>query len=222
MFEPVKCIPAMFQNAESIAVFLSGSGTFLLGISAVVALWKGRGWYEKAQIRIAEETLRAQKQELQRQLKFDIAQEAVDLFHRVKIDFDMIRSPAVMSGESQALRNLEETSDFVREMKKHSTSGIVFMRLDERADTIAAVNRLRARFKAVFDDDEPFEIVVGTRHKIWVAAQLLMHPLRQGQSTKHEVIIWKTSENDELSRDMDIAVARIEELCFPVLRGDRE
>lgn len=220
MIKTMDSISSVFKYAEAIQNLLVGVGTFLIGFSAVIALWKGRGWYEKAQIRIAEETLRAQKQDLQRRLKFDVAQEAIDLFFRIKFEFDIIRSPAVMTGEIQALKNLEETSDFIRKMKKKSTAGIVFMRLDERAETLAAVNRLRAKFKAVFADDAPFEIVVNTRHQIWVAAQMLLHDLPQDQRIKHEDVIWKVSEEDELSQRMANAIVRIEELCYPVLRGD--
>lgn len=94
------------------------------------------------------------------------------------------------------------------------------MRLDERTETIAAINRLRPKFIAIFADDKPFEVVVEIRHKIWVAAQMLLHDLPRDQQREHEKVIWKTSEDDELSQSMAQAVRQIEELCYPVLRGE--
>lgn len=195
-----------------------GIGTGLLGLSAIWALFSGREAYEKAQISIAERSLKLQKDVEQRKFQFDVAIEAVDLFNRFRTDMNNIRSPVTMTGELEKLNDLPEENDFVRKMKNHTDAGVVFLRMDQRSETLAAINRLRPKFKAVFGLDEPFDDVVWAQHQVWLAAQMLLQGTYKIESKSFHDDIWKTSEDDEISTRVSNAVTSIEDLCVPVIR----
>ena len=117
-------------------------------------------------MKVAEQSILLQRQEHQRKFEFDVAVEAVDLFNNLKVDFDIIRSPAVYEDEIKELENLEEINDLVKKMKSHKNGGIILMRFDKREETRVSINRLRPKFNAVFGDTAPFDAAISIYKRI--------------------------------------------------------
>lgn len=218
---------------ELIKVYGTQTGTILIGIgtlclgaatllTAIFLMAKGRSWYEAAQIEIANKSFILHQHEHQRKMIFDLAVEANDLFNRIKIDFDYIRNPGVNELERDTIEAIEGTSDFVRRMKlKHNIEfSAALLRYDERSETIALINRLKPKFRAVFGDVSAFDAVVAVRKDIWVAGHMLLKEIPVNKRDKYENVIWKIDDNDDISLKIRGAIAKIEELCFPIIRGE--
>jgi len=129
--------------------------------------------------------------------------------------------PFSTQGEKQKLEAMPETNDLIKNAKVHQDGGIALLRLDERADTTAAINRLRPKFKVLFDTDEPFETIVEIKHEIYVAAQMLA--IGAGKKDLGSAkVIWGGSAEDKISERLQRAVDEVEKLCAPVLKGDSQ
>jgi hypothetical protein len=203
----MQTLEKILNNGEEI-------GSLLLGISAIFTVlflvFRGRSWYEAAQVKVTEKMILFQQQEHHRKLKFELALEAIDLFNRYKVDLDIIRSPVVLEGETQNLQQLEETNSLIKNMKRHSDAGVTLMRLDERAETLASLNRLRAKFGAVFGDESPFEDAIAARHKIWVSCIVLADEIPGPVRQEHRGVISKVNDEDEISKYVSLSLEEFE------------
>jgi len=151
--------------------------------------------------------------------KFDLAKEAIRIFNHLRNDIQQIRSPLGFEGESNRLKSLPEDNDLVRGMKQYTNGGVVLLRMNDRGETLAEMNRLEPEFRAVFGETVAFENMRKIRHEIWAAAHMIV----SGKHTKEYVsIIYSLGKDDEINKRMDNAVVEIEKICQPVLRGKKK
>lgn len=215
----------LFEWFQSFWTFLIGSGAGGLGdlftgvgtIGLAIAAIKGDILGAKKAKEVEKATLEEKIAHEQFQYKFRVAQQAINVFNRIREDIRQIRSPFGMEGELNRLKSLEETNEMIKNMKRRTDGGLALMRMDDRAESLAEMNRLEAEFRALFGDVTPFETIRDIRHKIWVAAYMLT----QGSENRIEdsKIIWGGHKEDKIQDEVSAAVTKIEEICQPILRG---
>lgn len=188
---------------DAIGSFLAGLGTIALTVVACIQL-------PKAAL-IQRETQKEQH-------KFQLARDAIRIFNHLREDLRQVRSPFGFSGELDELKNLPGDPEYIKRLQDNSTGGLIMLRLDKRASSLAEMNRLEPEFRAVFGETDAFEEMRKARHEIWVAATMIVN----GEPfTKYSPVIWALGKQDKLSPEIDAAVKQIEEMCQPVLRGEK-
>jgi len=190
---------------------LVGLGTLFIGIAAIWALFKGFSKYERALLSVETKKIELHEDEDRRSLRFKLASEAIDLFHRAKTDIQIVRSAFVREGEIQELEALEETNDLIKSAKKSSRGGITLLRVDARGETFAALARLQPKFQLVFETKEPFERIFTIWNRIKNAAESLIIGNRNGDLEK---IVWEEADADnEIANEVDQIIEQIDRLC---------
>lgn len=152
--------------------------------------------------------------------KFNLAKEAIRIFNHLRNDIQKIRSPFGFEGEINRLKALPEDNELVQKMKKHEGAGLALLRMNERSESLAEMNRLEPEFRAVFGDTEAFENMRSARHAIWVATTKIVEGI--GEKGDLEIIWSIPSKKDDINSKVNQAVAEIEELCKPVLAGNKK
>jgi hypothetical protein len=186
------------QNLAALGTFLGGLGT--CGIA-------GAGFYG----------LNKYIQEKRIDRKMALAEEAIYVFHELRNDIRQIRHWEPSSDERKALEEREDINEPVDNMQKYGL--VTLMRIDKRSDSLWKMNRLEPKFKAFFGETDAFQKMVNVRHLVLCGARMLAGGCEDRKVAQDcEDRIW-SRENDALNREMDEAVAEIEHICAPVLRG---
>ena len=161
--------------------------------------------------------------------KIDIAEEVLCSIYEIKDAIKYIRNPVGTVGEgSKRDKSENETSDQSWALDQ---ANVVFERYKENQDIFNKFFKLKYRYIANFekDSEEPFLIVRKTINKIFFAARRLgnhywlsqdRRRMSDAQMDKHiqdqqkyEDVFWERDEMDEINREIDKAVAIIENLC---------
>ena len=184
--------------------WLTAIGTLALGAGAL--------WFA----RIGQ----ASRSDKQFQYKFDLSKEALVIFNKMRNDFHQIRSPITFEGDASKLQELPEENELIKKMKKNTRGGMALMRLDERSETLADLNKLEPEFCAIFGKTNAFDDMRSVRHSVYVSAMALTNG---DYGDKHEEVIWCINKDtDPLVKKMDNAVKEIESICVPVLGGKKQ
>jgi hypothetical protein len=214
-------------NDVTIWEIITAAGTLLAGIGTCGLVWAaykslpkvGENYKEAKQIDLTAQHEREEDQRFQ--YKFHLAKEAIRIFNHLRNDLQQVRSPFGFEGEINRLKALPEDNELIVKMKTRTDAGLAMLRLDERGESLAEMNRLEPEFCAIFGETAAFEEMRNARHKIWVAAMMMLEgETKQSDGTRYTEIIWSVpSRKDDLQTQIDNAVAKIEELCRPILAG---
>ena len=157
--------------------------------------------------------------------EFDAAKRTLHAFYELRDALQRIRRPFHPAWELNELQNRPETNDFETRIKENPEVGVTLLRMDKHQKYISAVMGLKPEFRAFFGDDiSPFKGAIITWNEVDLAARSLTRPseLDKMQKAKYrEVIYWSGGENDLVTKKMDEIVQKIEDICLPVLRGDK-
>lgn len=198
----------------SIDVFHLGLGLGLLFIgSACVSAFKR---YELARVNIEKKSLALDIAEDKRQMKIEVALEAIDLFNDVKLAIGMVRSDIVLKEEVEELDAIDADSDFGKKVKKNKEAAIVLLRLEECVEIFAALNTLRPTFLALFDTKAAFDKVTTAIEEIKSIANNILDGKDVNKNKKE---LFKTADGDVISKKVDDAIKQIEKLVVPVIKG---
>lgn len=214
-------------NDVTIWEIITAVGTLLAGIGTCGLVWAayknlpkvGEHYKEAKQIDLRAQHEREEDQRFQ--YKFHLAKEAIRIFNHLRNDLQQVRSPFGFEGEINRLKALPEDNELIAKMKKRTDAGLAMLRLDERGESLAEMNRLEPEFRAIFGETAAFEEMRNARHKIWTSAMMILEGVaEQSDGTRHTEIIWSVpGQEDDLQTQIDNAVAKIEELCRPILAG---
>lgn len=188
---------------EQVREWISALGSLAIGCGTVWLAYTGNAFRKDKQF----------------EHKFDLAKEAIRIFNRLRNDIQQIRSPYSFDGEINRLESLPEDNDLINGMKKHTNGGLALLRMDDRGESLAEMNRLEPEFRAVFGETDAFENMRNIRHEIWCAAHMIV----LGEDVKEKrMIIWPSGQDDEINKRMDSTVSEIEKICYPVLSGKKK
>jgi hypothetical protein len=198
----------------SVDVFHLGLGLGLLFIgSACVSAFKR---YELARVNIERKSLAIDIAEDKRQMKIEVALEAIDLFNDTKIAIDMVRSDIIIKEEIEELDAIDTDSDFGKKVNKNKEAAIVLLRLEECVEIFAALNTLRPTFFALFDTKAAFDKVTSAIEEIKAAAN---EALDGKNAQKNAKVLFKSADGDSISKKVDDAIKQIEKMAVPVIKG---
>lgn len=198
----------------SVDVFHLGLGLGLLFIgSACVSAFKR---YELARVNIEKKALAIDIAEDKRQMKIEVALEAIDLFNDVQVAIDMVRSDIILKEEVEELDSIDDDSEFAKKAKKNKEAAIVFLRLEECVEIFASLNTLRPTFVALFDNKAAFDKVTSAIEEIKSVASDIL----DGKDVnKNKKILFKSAYEDAISKKVEDAIKQIEKLAIPVIKG---
>ncbi len=180
---------------------MSGIGNFFTGIGTIgltLAGYKAFSDYKK-QKRFEH--------------KFKLAKRAIYIFNHLRNDIQQIRSPFSFEGELNRLKELPETNEMIKKSKKNTAAGIALLRMDDRSESLAEMNRFEPEFRAFFGDSQAFENIRKAHNQVLVAAMMML----QGKRGDDHIIWSYGDEKDEIKKQIDQAIEDIEKLCMPVL-----
>lgn len=199
----IVCILTNKDNMSAIGNLMAGLGTIALAFVAYKQLPKDAI--------IRRETLKEEN-------RFQLAREAIRIFNHLKNDLEQVRSPFSFSSELEELKNISGDEEYIRKLKANTTGALIMLRLNKRAESLAEMNRIEPEFRAIFGETDAFQTMRKARHKVWVAATMIING---DPDTKHTPTIWAFGEQDKLTHQIDEAVKQVESICQPVLRGER-
>ncbi|MCP4393832.1 MAG: hypothetical protein GY804_06145 [Alphaproteobacteria bacterium] len=189
-----------------------GLGSLFVG-SACVSGFKR---YEKAKVNIERQSLELDREEDKRQMKVDLALEAIDLFNDAKVALELVRSPLILKEEIEELDAVDANSELGKKFKKDNAAAVVLLRLEECLEIFASLKTLSPTFLALFDDKTPFDEFAAIVADVKASALAML----DGSSAKTNAkIIIQASEDDEISKKINEAVSKIEEICVAVIKG---
>ncbi|ESY30038.1 MULTISPECIES: hypothetical protein [unclassified Mesorhizobium] len=153
--------------------------------------------------------------------KTDIAETVLGGFYRARSIFQAARQPFARSGEGTTRERGEDETDDAAAYKNAIYAPLE--RLTKELPFLSELNAQRYRFAALFgsDGDAAFSHLVTGYNRVQHATYALLNdrkPLNSERQEKYEVVIgWDEPDKDEISKNIDSAVATIERLCKPVL-----
>ncbi len=101
----------------------------------------------------------------------------------------------------------------IKKSKKNTTAGVALLRMNDRSESLAEMNRLEPEFRVVLGESQAFENIRKAHNKVLVAAMMML----EGEKG-YDHIIWSYGdEKDEIKKQIDQAVEDIEKLCMPIL-----
>ena len=176
---------------------------------------------------VAFRGLRAWRHEMIGRRKAEIAEEVLADFYRERDMIASLRSPLAFTHEKASrVRDPDESENL---SKRLDTVYVSLDRLKKEEAFLAAFQAKRYRFQAIFDETAAtsFEEIFQVVKKIAIAATMLQDAAREAEMgtdvdialrREHENAIWGTND-DELARKVDEAVARIEQTCRPAIEA---
>lgn len=186
-------------------------------IAADIDLAEKKFAFEK---QLAERKIHLDVDQLQRRRRIEVAEAVLAKFYSVRDIYSDARAPMVWAGE---MVPKEGESERVKE-----SNYAPIARLSRNREELSAFWAKEYEFAALFGEHvrEPYHKVRRVHHKIQVAVETLLNinDSSNDQATRelrmkcrHEAFRGFT-EDDELSAEMDAAVAQIEEICRSVLQ----
>ena len=177
------------------------------------------------------------KAELRGKKKYDLAEEVLTLFYQAQHAIVQMRNPMAWGNEGKSREPVGlETSE---QKQFRDRAHILNERYEDNKAVFSQLQALRFRCKALFgkDSDEPFKLLRDIMNDLWSAADALSeyywpeqdrHNL-EGEARKRfleekreqEAIFSRKSKNDPITPRVDEAILAIENICMPVLQGDK-
>jgi len=159
----------------------------------------------------------------------ELAENVLELCYRVRAAIIGIRFPAQMDTEFAQLESQE--TEAPRAERRRSPYAVTRLRMRERDEVMEKLWSMRFRVQAVLGGEavEPIDELKNIVIEIMVAAQSLAlmdegaghgepRPATAEQRRQHEMTIWQLSQNDEVARRVDDAIARMEAVCRPLIQ----
>ena len=172
------------------------------------------------------------RQEQIEQRKIEVALEALATAYEAKYVFEEIRSRLSTSAEWQDMPQIAGESDLERQ--KRGSYYAIFKRLRRNRDFFDRTWKLQPKFMAVFgaESERAFKLLHKARSTIEVSCEMLMWEFkeqpRREDKDNHDLWlqmradIWASpgsrTERDQVGRNLDNFVSKIEALCRPVIQ----
>lgn len=166
--------------------------------------------------------------------RYELSEEVLALFYQMRDAFHDIRIGLVWKGEGESRERRPGESDAERRAKERAH--VVVERFDKHGELFARLNAVRYRFRAQFgcSRPDPFDDLGSLLKKLMLAAReygrlaaidesALSEEKREAHVkllAKHESVIDSSlHEADEFGAKIDALVARMEEICRPIIQG---
>ena len=172
------------------------------------------------------------RQEQIEQRKIEVALEALAMAYEAKYVFEQIRSRLSTSVEWQDMPQIAGEND--SERLRRGSYYAIFKRMQRHSDFFDRTWKLQPKFMAVFgvDSEKTFGLLHKARSSIEVACETLMWEFKEQPSREDKenrdfwlqmrTDIWASpgprAERDQVGRDLDSFVEKIEVLCRPVIK----
>lgn len=154
--------------------------------------------------------------------KTELAEQVLADFYQARSIFQAARHPAGYAHEGATRPNREGEDDGVRQVRDALYAPLE--RLTREATFLSGVHARRFRLMALLGPTsaEPFQVLLAARNRVAFATSVLLREgdrlLPEARYLRAEADIWGVGdEDDEIARDIDAAVGRIEAICAPVL-----
>lgn len=162
----------------------------------------------------------------------ELAEDVLALFYEARDAITSIRSPFGYEGEGNSRKaGPNETPE---QKKARDRAFVVFERYEKYSELFSRLHASRYRFMARFGRDfaRPFDEIRKALNTIFIAARMLSDLWARGswfpspeheqrheqQRQRHESVFWQMGE-DEVTSQVDAAVAEIETICSAVIEG---
>ncbi len=180
---------------SSIDSFLTSLGTFLIGVGTIWLAYTGNAF---------------RKDNKQFEHKFNLACEAINIFHNLRKDIQQIRSPVANKEETEKAKSWLESDPF---NLKSLSAAMALLRMNERLDNLHKMNKIEAEFCTIFGETDAFNTIRDVRHDLIFYAQSLL--LGDTSEFNEMGTIWPDRQNDEISARVDGAVENIKKSGHP-------
>lgn len=162
----------------------------------------------------------------------ELAEEVLALFYEARDAIASIRSPLGYEGEGNSRK--AAPNETPEQKKARDRAFVVFERYGKYSELFSRLHASRYRFMARFGRDRarPFDEIRKALNAIFISAQMLSDLWARGswfsspeheqrheeQRQRHESVFWQIGE-DEVTSQVDVAVAEIEATCSAIIEG---